>query len=154
MEMPVRSMEMAETAMETNGDGSRGTSPSRQGAGIETSVPQNLSLTAAALQNCSGKNADWFRVFRPKAFYRRKGIVRGGPGWSHHQGARPVGGRATLWCACPLAPPLTLFRSSSGKNRSFGGRFVQFRAYFLCSFSETQKQQKIGNWHYGILLVG
>jgi hypothetical protein len=32
MEMAVRSMETAETAMETDGDGSGGTSPSRQGA--------------------------------------------------------------------------------------------------------------------------
>ena len=42
MEMAVRSMETAETAMETDGDGSGGTSPSRQGAGTETSVPRNL----------------------------------------------------------------------------------------------------------------
>jgi hypothetical protein len=40
MEMAVRSMETVETVMETDGDGSGGTSPSRQGAGIETSVPQ------------------------------------------------------------------------------------------------------------------
>jgi hypothetical protein len=39
MEMTVRSMETAETAMETDGDGSGGTFPSQQGAGIETSVP-------------------------------------------------------------------------------------------------------------------
>jgi hypothetical protein len=58
MEMAVRSMETAETAMETDGDGSGGTSPSRQGAGIETFVPQNSSAAAAELQNCSGKNAD------------------------------------------------------------------------------------------------
>jgi hypothetical protein len=24
----------------------------------------------------------------------------------------------------------------------------------MCNFSETQKQQKIGNWHCGILLIG
>jgi hypothetical protein len=58
MEMPVRSMETAETAMETDGDGSEGTSPSRQGAGTETSVPRNSSVVAAELRNCSGKNAD------------------------------------------------------------------------------------------------
>jgi hypothetical protein len=29
-------------------------------------------------------------------------------------------------------------------NRMFGFCFVQFREYFLCNFSETQKQQK--NW--------
>jgi hypothetical protein len=51
MEMAVRSMEMAEMAMETDGDGSGGTSPSRQGAGIETSVPQNSSMAVAELRN-------------------------------------------------------------------------------------------------------
>jgi hypothetical protein len=65
MEMAVRSMETAETVMDTDGDGSGGTSLSRQGAEIETSVPQNLSLMAAALWNCSRKNADSPRVFRP-----------------------------------------------------------------------------------------
>jgi hypothetical protein len=49
MEMAVRLMETAKTVMETNGDGSGGTSLSRQGAGIETSIPQNSS--AAELQN-------------------------------------------------------------------------------------------------------
>jgi hypothetical protein len=58
MEMAVRSMETAETAMETDGDGSGGTSPARQGAGTETFVPQNLSSTVAALWNCYGKNAN------------------------------------------------------------------------------------------------
>jgi hypothetical protein len=42
MEMAVRSMEMAETALETDGDGSGGTSPSWQGAGTETFVPRNV----------------------------------------------------------------------------------------------------------------
>jgi hypothetical protein len=52
MEMAVRSMEMAETAMETDGDGSGGTSPSRQGARKETFVPQNSSVAVAELRNC------------------------------------------------------------------------------------------------------
>jgi hypothetical protein len=39
MEMAVRSMEMVEMAMETDRDGSGGTSLSWQGAGTETSVP-------------------------------------------------------------------------------------------------------------------
>jgi hypothetical protein len=76
-------MAATETAMETDGDGSGGTSPSRQGARIETSVPRNLSSTAAALRNYSGKNADSPRVFRPEALYRRRGIVRGLPGPPH-----------------------------------------------------------------------
>jgi hypothetical protein len=58
--------------------------------------------------------------------------------------------------ACPLAPLRLSFgpRPSSGKNRSFNFYFVQFREYFLCSFSTTQKQQKTGNYHCGILSIG
>jgi hypothetical protein len=65
-------------------------------------------------------------------------------------------GRAPLLCGQPLAPLWLPFgpRPSSGKNRSSRTCFVQFREYFLCSFSETQKQQKTGNWHCGILSIG
>jgi hypothetical protein len=41
-----------------DGDGSGGTSPSRQGAGTETSVPQNLSVAAAELRDFFWKIAD------------------------------------------------------------------------------------------------
>jgi hypothetical protein len=41
-----------------DGDGSGGNSPSRQGAGTETSVPQNSSSMVAALQNFSSMEAD------------------------------------------------------------------------------------------------
>jgi hypothetical protein len=86
MEMAVRSMETAETAetaMETDGDGSGGTSLSRQGAGTETSVPRNSSVAAAELRNSSGNFADSPRVFRHGALYRRRGVVRGLPGHAH-----------------------------------------------------------------------
>jgi hypothetical protein len=83
MEMAVRSMETVETVMETDRDGSEGTSPSRQGAGTETFVPQNSSTMVAALRNCSGNFADSPRVFRPEALYRRRGVVRGLPGRPH-----------------------------------------------------------------------
>jgi hypothetical protein len=63
MEMAVRSMETVETAMETDGDGSGGTSPSRQGAGTETYVPRNSSVAAAELQEFFSKNTDRFRVW-------------------------------------------------------------------------------------------
>jgi hypothetical protein len=79
MEMVVRSMETAETAMETDGDGSGGTSPSRQGAGTETSVTQNSSAMAAELRNSFWKIADSPRVFHPEALYRRRDVVRGLP---------------------------------------------------------------------------
>jgi hypothetical protein len=79
MEMAVRSMETAETAMETDGDSSGGTSLSRQGARTETSVPRNSSAMAAELRNYFWKIAESSRVFRPEASYRRRGIVRSGP---------------------------------------------------------------------------
>jgi hypothetical protein len=72
-----------------DGDCFRGNSPSRQGAGIETSVPQNWSSMAAALQNFSWIDTGLFRVFTSEAFYRRKGDVRGHPRDPHHAVARP-----------------------------------------------------------------
>jgi hypothetical protein len=42
-----------------------------------------LSSTTVALRNCSGKNANSSRVFRPEALYRRRGVVRGLPGRPH-----------------------------------------------------------------------
>jgi hypothetical protein len=66
------------------------------------------------------------------------------------QGAHTIGWRtlgvtrAALGCGGPLTPLRLSFglRPSSGKNRRFGFCFVQFREYFLYSFSKTQKQQK------------
>jgi hypothetical protein len=48
---------------------------------------------------------------------------------------------AALGCGRPLAPLWLSFglRPSSRKNRSFGFCFMQFREYFVCSFSKTQK---------------
>jgi hypothetical protein len=69
-------MEMAEMAMETDGDGSGGTSPSWQGARTETSIPRNSSAAVAELRNSFWKIAVSFRVFHWEAFYRRRGIVR------------------------------------------------------------------------------
>jgi hypothetical protein len=65
-------------------------------------------------------------------------------------------GRAALLCGALVAPLRLLFGSleASVNFWMFGFCFVQFREYFLCSFSETQKQQKTGNWHCGILSIG
>jgi hypothetical protein len=96
---------MTETAIETDGYGSGGTSLSWQGARTETSVPRNLSSTTAALRNCSGKNADCFRVFRREATYRRRGIIRSGPGAPHHRWARPGAGPCPLVVRPASGPP-------------------------------------------------
>jgi hypothetical protein len=107
----VRSMETAETAMETDGDGSGGTSPSRQGAETETSVPRNSSAAAAELRNCSGNFTDSLRVFHPEASYRRRGVVRGQPGAPHTRVARPGPGPRHLCVRAASGPPPALFRS-------------------------------------------
>jgi hypothetical protein len=71
-----------------------------------------LSSTAAALRNCSGKNTNRFRVFLRKAFYRRRGIVRGRPGWPHHRWARPGAGPRPLVVSLAPGPPSSHLRSS------------------------------------------
>jgi hypothetical protein len=43
----------------------------------------------AELRNSSRNFANSFRVFRREASYRRRGIVRSGPGGPHHRWARP-----------------------------------------------------------------
>jgi hypothetical protein len=90
--------------METDGDGSGGTSLSREGARTETSIPRNSSAAAVELRNSFWKFADSFRVFRREASYRRRGVVRSGPGGAHHGWARPGAGPRPLWCGQPLAP--------------------------------------------------
>jgi hypothetical protein len=62
-------------------------------------------------------------------------------------GRGPGAGRIPWWCGRPVALLRLLFGSldASVNFRMFGFCFVQFREYFLCNFSETQKQQKTGN---------
>jgi hypothetical protein len=69
-------------------------------------------------------------------------------------GRGPALGRAPWWCGPPVAPLHLLFGSlkASVNIWTSGFCFVQFREYFLCNFSETQKQQKTGNWHCGMLV--
>jgi hypothetical protein len=64
--------------------------------------------------------------------------------------------RSILLCGALVAPLRLLFGSLEALVNfwTFGFCFVQFREYFLCSFSETQKQQKTGNWLCGILSIG
>jgi hypothetical protein len=53
---------------DVDGDGFGGTFPSRQGAGIETSVPQNSSVVAVELRDFFWKIADRFRVWTSGGF--------------------------------------------------------------------------------------
>jgi hypothetical protein len=104
----------------------------------------------------SGKSDPSPRFFSLRGLYRRRGIVRRWARQPHYGWARPGAGPRppVVWLAS--SPPPSHLRSSRsfGKNRRFGFCFIQFREYFLCNFSKTQKQQKIGNWHCGVLLIG
>jgi hypothetical protein len=108
------------------------------------------------LQYVSRKIDRGFRFFPSRGIYRRKGGVGRWTRRPHllvaRARARPH--RPRVWPA--PAPPPSHLRTSSRvwKNRRFSFCFVQFREYFLCSFSKTQKQQKTGNWHCGISLIG
>jgi hypothetical protein len=81
------------------------------------------------------------------------GVARGS--LTHRGRGLPLG-RAALLCGALVAPLRLLFGSleASVKFWATGFGFIQFREYFPCNFSETQKQQKIGNWHCGDLLIG
>jgi hypothetical protein len=95
-----------------------------------------------------------FSVLR---LYIGEGASSGGcQGTLTHRGRDQVLGRAALVCGALVAPLRLLFGSleASVKLWATGFGFVQFREYFLCNFSETQKQQKTGNWHCGDLLIG
>jgi hypothetical protein len=59
-----------------------------------------------------------------------------------HRERGPGAGRAAPWCGRPVAPLRLLFGllEASVNIRRFGFCFVQFREYFMCNFSKTQKQ--------------
>jgi hypothetical protein len=104
---------------------------------------------------CSGNLIGYLGFFRREVFIGEGAMSEVEPGSLTHgwplaaPGAIPMGGA--------LVAPLCLSFGSleaSGKNKTSGTCFVQFREYFLCITSETQKQQKTGNWHCGNLLIG
>jgi hypothetical protein len=97
-------------------------------------------------ETLSGKTPIDLGFSHRRLFYRRRGVVRGHPGAPHHSVARPgvQPHHQVVWP--PPGPPSSLLWTPShvGENRNFGLRFVQLQEYFLCNFSETQKQQKTG----------
>jgi hypothetical protein len=95
--------------------------------------------------------------FSVPRLYIGEGASSGGcQGALTHRGHGQGPGRTVLLCGALVAPLRLLFGSleASVNFWTFGFCFVQFREYFLCSFSKTQKQHKTGNWHCGNLLIG
>jgi hypothetical protein len=87
------------------------------------------------------------KVIGSLGFSRRGVFIGEGAAPEVDQGALTIGGcglgagHAPWWCGCPAALLHLLFGSleASVNFRMFGFCFVQFREYFLCNFSETQK---------------
>jgi hypothetical protein len=105
---------------------------------------------------CFWKMDRVFRFFPSGVFIGEEAASEVDRGGLTHSGRGQGLGRAALLCGRLVAPLRLLFGplEASLNIWMFGFCFVQFREYFLCNFSETQKQQKIGNWHCGILLIG
>jgi hypothetical protein len=100
----------------------------------------------SGLQYVSRKSDPSFRFFPLRGIYRQKGSIKRWASWPHHLVARPGAGphHPMVWLA--PGPPLSHLRSSRsfGKNRRFIICFVQFREYFLCSFSKHKNNRKQG----------
>jgi hypothetical protein len=91
-------------------------------------------------------------VFPVGGLYRQRGGARGGPGGPHHRAVQARGRPRPWWCGHPVAPLRLLFGllEASLNIWIFGFCFVQFREYFLCNFSETQKtteNRELALWH-------
>jgi hypothetical protein len=90
---------------------------------------------------CSGKLIGYLG-------FSRQGVFIGEGAWSEvdrdgltHRGCGQALGRAALVCGPLVAPLQLLFGSLEAPVKFWATGFglVQFREYFLCSFSETQK---------------
>jgi hypothetical protein len=90
---------------------------------------------------CSGKVIGSLGFSRRGVFIGEGATSGVGRGTVTHRGRGQGPGRATLLCGALVAPLRLLFGSleASVNFWTFGFCFVQFREYFLCNFSETQK---------------
>jgi hypothetical protein len=91
---------------------------------------------------CSGKVIGSLSFSRRGVFIGEGATSRVGRGAVTHRGRGQGPGRAALLCGVLVAPLRLLFGSleASVNFWMFGLCFVQFREYFLCNFSKTQKQ--------------
>jgi hypothetical protein len=90
---------------------------------------------------CSGKVIGDLGFSRRGVFIGEGATSGVGRGVVTHRGCGQGPGCAALLCGALVALLRLLFGSleASVNFRTFGFCFVQFREYFLCNFSETQK---------------
>jgi hypothetical protein len=121
---------------------SSGDSPLRQGAGKSFWTLLILGRRWRRIAMYSRK------VIGHLGFSRRGVFIGKGAASEVDQGAHTIGwrrlgvGHSPWWCGRPVAPFRLLFGSLEALVNIWtsGFYFVQFREYFLCNFSETQKQ--------------
>jgi hypothetical protein len=135
---------------------SGGDSPLRQGAGKSFGTLPISGRRRWRIAMYSGKGIRYLGFSRRGVFIGKGAASEVDLGGLTIGGRRPALGRAPWWCGSPVAPLRLLFGSleASVNFWMFGFCFVQFQEYFPCNFSETQKQQKTGNWHCGVSLIG
>jgi hypothetical protein len=81
-----------------------------------------------------------------KDYIGGRAMSGGGPGGHTTWWLSQRRARHPMVCLPPGPLPSPLWTPShAGENTTFGLCFVQFREYFMCNYSETQKQQKTAN---------
>jgi hypothetical protein len=95
----------------------------------------------AEMRNSSENFADSLGFSIPRLLIGEGAASGGDQGLLTHRGRGQGLGRAALVCGALMAPLRLLFGSLEAlvKLWATGFGFVQFREYFLCNFSETQK---------------
>jgi hypothetical protein len=120
---------------------SGGDSPIREGAGKRFWTLLIFGSTVAADHDVFWKSDRVLRFFPSRVFIGEGASSGVGRGDLTHRGRGQEPGHAALLCGALVAPLRLLFGSleASVNFWMFGFCFVQFREYFLCNFSETQK---------------
>jgi hypothetical protein len=94
----------------------------------------------------SRKSDPSLRFFPSRGLYRRKGIVRGGASWPHHEVARPRAGPRPLWQAWLLAPLRLIFGLREASVKIGGLAFVSSNSenIFCVTFLKHKNSRKQG----------
>jgi hypothetical protein len=129
---------------------SGGDSPLRQGAGKSFWTLPILGQRQRQIAMCFWKSVSFLGFSHRGVFIGKGAASEVDQGGLTHRGRGQGLSRAALLCGQPVARLRLLFDllKASLNNWRFGFYFIQFREYFLCNFSETQKQQKNRElWH-------
>jgi hypothetical protein len=120
---------------------SGGDSPLRRGAAKSFWTLPIFGRWRRRIAMCSGKVIRSLGFFHLGVFIGEGASSGVGQGVLTRRGRGQGPGRAALLCGALVAPLHLLFGSleASVKFWATGFGFVQFREYFLCNFSETQK---------------